>query len=278
MFGTTMEVYETLPHRSAARRRRLPAHDDAVRDRAAGLARARSSTRWRKDKRIFLAAQHDAAVDDPAPARHLHDGLRGQHRPEPEAARRQRQGAGRGRGPRRAPSSGRRTRASTASSSRCSRGTKDATGDVESAMSRVVSLFEQYVKLSNNLHYDAMIAAVRVDDPGKLADTIAAHLRRRRRREAEPARDHLAARAPEPHRRHPRGRGRQAPGRPPHPVARQEADGEGAEGVLPQREDEGDPEGAGPQGREGQRDRRAEEEDRTGAGCRRTSRRRRSRS
>ena len=43
-------------------------------------------------------------------------------------------------------------------------------------MSRVVSLFEQYVKLSNNLHYDAMIAAVRVDDPGELADTIAAHL------------------------------------------------------------------------------------------------------
>ena len=43
-------------------------------------------------------------------------------------------------------------------------------------MSRVVSLFEQYVKLSNNLHYDAMIAAVRVDDPSKLGDTIAAHL------------------------------------------------------------------------------------------------------
>ena len=43
-------------------------------------------------------------------------------------------------------------------------------------MTRVVSLFEQYVKLSNNLQYDAMIAAVRVDDPNKLADTIAAHL------------------------------------------------------------------------------------------------------
>ena len=26
------------------------------------------------------------------------------------------------------------------------------------------------------MHYDAMIAAVRVDDPNKLADTIAAHL------------------------------------------------------------------------------------------------------
>jgi ATP-dependent Lon protease len=51
-----------------------------------------------------------------------------------------------------------------------------AASDVETTMGRVVSLFEQYVKLSNNLHYDAMIAAVRVDDPGKLADTIAAHL------------------------------------------------------------------------------------------------------
>ena len=48
--------------------------------------------------------------------------------------------------------------------------------DLESTMSRVVSQFEQYVKLSNNLHYDAMTAAIRVDDASKLADTIAAHL------------------------------------------------------------------------------------------------------
>jgi len=53
---------------------------------------------------------------------------------------------------------------------------KETAGDVEHAMSRVVSLFEQYVKLSNNLQYDAMVAAVRVDDPSKLADTIAANL------------------------------------------------------------------------------------------------------
>ncbi len=52
----------------------------------------------------------------------------------------------------------------------------EASGDVEGTMSRVVSLFEQYVKRSNNLQYDAMIAGVRVDDPSKLADTIAAHL------------------------------------------------------------------------------------------------------
>jgi ATP-dependent Lon protease len=48
--------------------------------------------------------------------------------------------------------------------------------EVEAIMSRTVSLFEQYVKLSNTLHYDAMLAAVRVEEPGKLADTISSHL------------------------------------------------------------------------------------------------------
>ena len=52
----------------------------------------------------------------------------------------------------------------------------DAGKDVEAAMTKVVSQFEHYIKLSNNVQYDAMIAAVRVDDPNKLADTIAAHL------------------------------------------------------------------------------------------------------
>ncbi len=47
---------------------------------------------------------------------------------------------------------------------------------IEAVMSKVIGLFEQYVKLSNNLHYDAMLAAVRVEDPGKLADTISSHL------------------------------------------------------------------------------------------------------
>jgi ATP-dependent Lon protease len=41
---------------------------------------------------------------------------------------------------------------------------------------RVTTLFEQYVKLSQNLNYETMIAAVRVDDPGKLADTVGANL------------------------------------------------------------------------------------------------------
>jgi ATP-dependent Lon protease len=47
---------------------------------------------------------------------------------------------------------------------------------LEALMQKVIALFEQYVKLSNNLHYDAMLAAVRVEDPGRLADTISSHL------------------------------------------------------------------------------------------------------
>src|SRR4029079_1605025 len=46
----------------------------------------------------------------------------------------------------------------------------------------------------------------------------------------------------------------------------------GAEGVLPQREDEGDSERAGSQGRKGQRGRRPEEEDRAGEDARRSRR------
>ena len=47
---------------------------------------------------------------------------------------------------------------------------------LEALISRVTSLFEQYVKLSQNLNYETMIAAIRVDDPGKLADTVGANL------------------------------------------------------------------------------------------------------
>src|SRR5712691_3560940 len=52
----------------------------------------------------------------------------------------------------------------------------EAGSGIETMMSKTIALFEQYVKLSNNLHYDAMLAAVRVEEPGKLADTIASHL------------------------------------------------------------------------------------------------------
>jgi len=47
---------------------------------------------------------------------------------------------------------------------------------LEALVSRVGTLFEQYIKLSQNLNYETMIAAIRVDDAGKLADTIGANL------------------------------------------------------------------------------------------------------
>src|SRR5687767_14102300 len=169
-----MEVYETLPI--------VPLRDVVVFPHMMMpfVIGRPSSTRalehaLLKDKRIFLAAQHDASIDDPRPddiftmgcvanvvqSLKLPDGNikvlvegvdraravewkedKGFYRVVVKVLAKQ----------------------------------KEASGEVESTMSKVVTLFEQYVKLSNNLHYDAMIAAVRVDDPGKLADTISAHL------------------------------------------------------------------------------------------------------
>jgi len=47
---------------------------------------------------------------------------------------------------------------------------------LEALVGRVTTLFEQYVKLSQNLNYETMIAAIRVDEPSKLADTVGANL------------------------------------------------------------------------------------------------------
>ncbi|HTM35630.1 MAG TPA: endopeptidase La [Terriglobales bacterium] len=52
----------------------------------------------------------------------------------------------------------------------------ETNASVEQAMQRVTSLFEQYVKLCQSLNYETMIAAVRMEDPAKLTDTIAANL------------------------------------------------------------------------------------------------------
>jgi ATP-dependent Lon protease len=128
-----------------------------------------------KDKRIFLAAQHDAAIDDPAPQDIFTMGCVAnivQSLKLPDGnVKVLVEGVDRARAVEWKEDKG-FYRVVVKVVARL----KESAGDVESAMSRVVALFEQYVKLSNNLHYDAMIAAVRVDDPGKLADTIASHL------------------------------------------------------------------------------------------------------
>ncbi|MGH9863585.1 MAG: endopeptidase La [Candidatus Acidiferrales bacterium] len=48
--------------------------------------------------------------------------------------------------------------------------------ELEAAVQKVSQLFDQYVKMSQNLNYDTMINAVKGDDPAKMADTIAANL------------------------------------------------------------------------------------------------------
>ncbi|MCZ2079857.1 MAG: endopeptidase La [Bryobacterales bacterium] len=52
----------------------------------------------------------------------------------------------------------------------------EAGTQLDALIGRVTTLFEQYVKLSQNLNYESMVAAVRVDEPGKLADTVGANL------------------------------------------------------------------------------------------------------
>jgi ATP-dependent Lon protease len=52
----------------------------------------------------------------------------------------------------------------------------EMTPQVEQLMQRVHTLFEQYVKLQQSLNQETMAASVRMDEPAKLADTIAANL------------------------------------------------------------------------------------------------------
>ena len=169
-----MEVYETLPI--------VPLRDVVVFPHMMMpfVIGRPSSTRalehaLLKDKRIFLAAQHDASVDDPRPEDIFTMGCVAnvvQSLKLPDGNIKVLvEGVDRARAVEWKEDKGfYRVVVKVLPKQR------ETSADAEQTMSRVVSLFEQYVKLSNNLHYDAMIAAVRVDDPGKLADTIAAHL------------------------------------------------------------------------------------------------------
>ena len=169
-----MEVYETLPI--------VPLRDVVVFPHIMMpfVIGRPSSTRalehaLTKDKRIFLAAQQDASTDDPQPQDIYTMGCVAnivQSLKLPDGnVKVLVEGVDRARAVEWKEDKGfYRVVAKLLPSQ------DDTSEDVENTMRRVVSLFERYVKLSNNLHYDAMIAAVRVDDASKLADTIAAHL------------------------------------------------------------------------------------------------------
>ena len=127
------------------------------------------------DKRIFLAAQHDASIDDPQPADIFTMGCVAnvvQSLKLPDGnVKLLVEGLDRARVIEWKEDKG-FYRVTIKVLSRKA----EASADTESVMARVVALFEQYVKLSNHLQHDAMLAAVRVDDPSRLADTISAHL------------------------------------------------------------------------------------------------------
>jgi ATP-dependent Lon protease len=127
------------------------------------------------DKKIFLATQHDASVDEPKPneiyqvgtivnivqSLKLADGnikvlVEGIERGKIlniDVAEGYMQAA-----------------------VRTAKYTPPAAGVLDSAMQRVTTLFEQYVKLAQSLNYETMLGAVKMDDPSKLTDTIAANL------------------------------------------------------------------------------------------------------
>jgi ATP-dependent Lon protease len=127
------------------------------------------------DKKIFLATQHDASVDDPKPEEIYQVGTLanivqsvklpdGNIKVLVEGTERARI-------------------AQVSNDEGFFRATirltpvrADAGPETKQAGERVTNLFEQYVKLSQSLNYDTMIAAVRVEDPGKLSDAIAANL------------------------------------------------------------------------------------------------------
>ena len=52
----------------------------------------------------------------------------------------------------------------------------DKTAELETLMNQLTSLFEKYVKYSPSLPYETLLSTVRVTEPGRLTDTIAAHL------------------------------------------------------------------------------------------------------
>jgi ATP-dependent Lon protease len=127
------------------------------------------------DKRIFLATQHDAAVDEPKPNEIYQVGTISnivQSLKLPDGNIKVLvEGIERGKILKISTEEGYfRATVKTAAYRTVT------TPSLELLVQRVTSLFEQYVKLSQSLNYETMIAAVKVDEVGKFTDTIAANL------------------------------------------------------------------------------------------------------
>jgi ATP-dependent Lon protease len=127
------------------------------------------------DKKIFLATQHDASVDEPKPNEIYQVGtiaaiVQSVKLPDGNIKVLV-EGAERGKVVKVASEEGYfRVTVRTAAYRAVS------TPTLEQLQQRVTALFEQYVKLSQSLNYETMIAAVKSDDIGKFTDTVAANL------------------------------------------------------------------------------------------------------
>src|SRR5471032_2851772 len=127
------------------------------------------------DKKIFLATQHDASIDEPKPNEIYHVGtivniVQSLKLPDGNIKVLV-EGVERAKVISVSDDEGFFRAAVRTSNFKVEAGTQ-----LDALISRVTGLFEQYVKLSQNLNYETMIAAIRVDEPGKLADTVGANL------------------------------------------------------------------------------------------------------
>jgi ATP-dependent Lon protease len=127
------------------------------------------------DKKIFLATQHDASVDEPKPNEIFQVGtivniVQSLKLPDGNIKVLV-EGLERGKILQVTDNEG-----YFEATIRTAKYPTEITPQMEAAMQRVTTLFEQYVKLCQSLNYETMIAAVKMDDPAKLTDTIAANL------------------------------------------------------------------------------------------------------
>src|SRR5450432_2245052 len=127
------------------------------------------------DKKIFLATQHDASIDEPKPNEIYHVGtivniVQSLKLPDGNIKVLV-EGVERAKVVSVSDEEGFLRATVRTSNFKVETGTQ-----LDALISRVTGLFEQYVKLSQNLNYETMIAAIRVDEPGKLADTVGANL------------------------------------------------------------------------------------------------------
>ncbi|MBW8748436.1 MAG: endopeptidase La [Acidobacteria bacterium] len=130
------------------------------------------------DRRIFLATQHDATVDDPSADDIYQVGTIGnivQSVKMPDGNIKVLvEGIERARATELNDEDG-----FFVATLRTGRTQLEVTPQVEGLVQKVHSLFEQYVKLQQSLNYETMAASVRLDEPAKLADMIAANLQLR---------------------------------------------------------------------------------------------------